>query len=73
MSQVNKKAENAETVVNAVSKTDEFFNKNKKLLIGLLTAVVVIAAGSYTASRRLVFPSPLFPQMQLIFGENSSS
>lgn len=47
MSQVNKKAENAETVVNAVSKTDEFFNKNKKLLIGLLTAVVVIAAGSY--------------------------
>ena len=47
MSQVNKKEENAEAVVNAVSRTDEFFNKNKKLLIGILTAVIVIAAGSY--------------------------
>lgn len=47
MSQVIKKEENAEAVVNAVSKTDEFFNKNKKLLIGILTAVIVIAAGSY--------------------------
>lgn len=47
MSQVNKKEENAEAVVNAVSKTDEFFNNNKKLLIGILTAVIVIAAGSY--------------------------
>ena len=46
MSQVNKNVENAETVVNAVSKTDEFFNKNKNLLIGLLAAVVIIAAGS---------------------------
>lgn len=47
MSQVNKKEESAEAVVNAVSKTDEFFNKNKKILIAILTAVIVIAAGSY--------------------------
>ena len=47
MSQVNKKSENAEAVVSAVSKTDEFFNRNRKLLIGILTTVVVIAAGSW--------------------------
>ncbi len=47
MSQVNKKSENAEAVVSAVSKTDEFFNKNRKLLIWILTAVVVLAAGSW--------------------------
>ncbi len=47
MSQVNKKSENAEAVVSAVSKTDEFFNSNRKTIIGILAAVVVLAAGSW--------------------------
>ncbi len=47
MAKTNKKAENAEAVVEAVSKTDEFFEKNKKLIIGISVAILLIAAGSY--------------------------
>ncbi len=42
-----KKEENTEAIAQAVSKTDEFFANNKKIIIGVLVAVIVIAAGSY--------------------------
>ena len=47
MAKTNKKAENAEAVVEAVSKTDEFFVKNRNLLIGIAAAILWIGAGSY--------------------------
>ena len=47
MAKTNKKAENAEAVVEAVSKTDQFFEKNRNILIGIAVAILVIAAGSY--------------------------
>ena len=47
MAKTNKKAENAEAVVEAVSKTDEFFVKNRNLLIGIAAAILLIGAGSY--------------------------
>jgi len=41
------KNENAEAVVEAVSKTEKFFNENGKLLIGIFAAVVVVCAGIF--------------------------
>ena len=41
------KNENAEAVVEAVSKTEKFFNENGKLLIGIFAAVVVVCAGVF--------------------------
>ena len=38
------KNENAEAVVEAVSKTEKFFNENGKLLAGICAGVVVLAA-----------------------------
>ena len=41
------KNENVEAVVEAVSKTEKFFNENGKLLIGIFAAVVVVCAGVF--------------------------
>ena len=41
------KNENAEAVVEAVSKTEKFFNENGKLLIGIFAAIVVVCAGVF--------------------------
>ena len=41
------KNENAEAVVEAVSKTEKFFNENGKLLSIIAVAVVVVAAGIF--------------------------
>lgn len=38
------KNENAEAVVEAVSKTEQFFNENGKLISIICTAVIVLAA-----------------------------
>ena len=37
----------AEAVVEAVSKTEKFFNENGKLLIGIFAAIVVVCAGVF--------------------------
>lgn len=41
------KNENAEAVVEAISKTEKFFNENGKLLIGIFAAVVIVCAGVF--------------------------
>ena len=41
------KNENAEAVVEAVSKTEKFFNENGKLLVGIFAAVVIVCAGVF--------------------------
>ena len=41
------KNENAEAIVEAVSKTEKFFNENGKLLAGIFAAVVIICAGVF--------------------------
>ena len=38
------KNENVEAVVEAVSKTEQFFNKNGKLIGGIAAGIVVVAA-----------------------------
>ena len=42
--EINKEKENAEAIVEAVSKTDLFFQKNKNLIIGIIAGLVVIGA-----------------------------
>ena len=41
------KNENAEAVVEAVSKTEKFFNENGKILGGILAGLVVLAAAVF--------------------------
>ena len=41
------KNENAEAVVEAISKTEKFFNENGKLLVGIFAAVVIVCAGVF--------------------------
>ena len=41
------KTENAEAVVEAISKTEKFFNENGKLLVGIFAAVVIVCAGVF--------------------------
>ena len=41
------KNENAEAVVEAISKTEKFFNENGKLLAGICAAVVIVCAGVF--------------------------
>ena len=41
------KNENAEAVVEAISKPEKFFNENGKLLIGIFAAVVIVCAGVF--------------------------
>lgn len=63
--------ENAEAVVEAVSKTEKFFNENGKLLGGILAALVVVAAGVFCWYRFAYQPSVAEAQGQMAFAEEN--
>ena len=65
------KNENAEAVVEAVSKTEQFFEKNGKLL-GIITAVVVVLAAAVFCWNRFVHqPKVAEAQSQMAWAEEN--
>ena len=65
------KNENAEAVVEAVSKTEKFFNENGKLLGGLLAALVVVAAGVFCWYKFAYQPAVVEAQGQMALAEEN--
>ena len=65
------KNENAEAVVEAVSKTEKFFNENGKLLGGILAAFIVVAAGVFCWYKFAYQPSVEEAQGQMALAENN--
>lgn len=65
------KNENAEAVVEAVSKTEQFFEKNGKLLTIILVAVVVIAAGIFCWYKFAYQPKVVEAQGQMAVAEQN--
>ena len=61
--------ENAEAVVEAVSKTEKFFNENGKLLSGILAAVIVVAAGIFCWYKFAYQPAVVEAQGQMAVAE----
>lgn len=54
-----------EAVVNAVSKTERFFEENRKLIIIVLTALVVLAGGFYAYYKLAYLPQQVEAQSQM--------
>ena len=65
------KNENAEAVVEAVSKTEKFFNENGKLLGGLLAALIVVAAGVFCWYKFAYQPAVVEAQGQMALAEEN--
>lgn len=65
------KNENAEAVVEAISKTEQFFEKNGKLLTIILVAVVVIAAGIFCWYKFAYQPKVVEAQGQMAVAEQN--
>ena len=65
------KNENAEAVVEAVSKTEKFFNENGKLLGGILAALVVVAAGVFCWYKFAYQPAVVEAQGQMAIAEDN--
>lgn len=65
------KNENAEAVVEAVSKTEQFFEKNGKLLTIILIAAVVVAAGIFCWHKFVYQPAVAEAQGQLALAEEN--
>ena len=63
--------ENAEAVVEAVSKTEKFFNENGKLLSGILAAVIVVAAGVFCWYKFAYQPAVVEAQGQMAIAEDN--
>ena len=63
--------ENAEAVVEAVSKTEKFFNENGKLLAGILAAFVVVAAGVFCWYKFVYQPAVVEAQGQMAVAEEN--
>ena len=63
------KIENAEAVVEAVSKTEKFFNENGKLLSLIAVAIVVVAAGIFCANKFVYQPAQAEAQGQMALAE----
>ncbi len=63
------KNENAEAVVEAVSKTEKFFNENGKLLGGILAALVVVAAAVFCWYKFAYQPAVVEAQGQMAIAE----
>ena len=63
--------ENAEAVVEAVSKTEKFFNENGKLLGGILAALVVVAAGVFCWYKFAYQPAVVEAQGQMALAEEN--
>ena len=65
------KNENAEAVVEAVSKTEKFFNENGKLLSIIAVAVVVVAAGIFCWYKFAYQPAQAEAQGQMALAEQN--
>ena len=65
------KNENAEAVVEAVSKTEKFFNENGKLLSIIAVAVVVVAAGIFCWYKFAYQPKVEEAQGQMAYAEQN--
>ena len=65
------KNENAEAVVEAVSKTEKFFNENGKLLGGIVAALIVVAAGVFCWYKFAYQPSVEEAQGQMAIAEDN--
>ena len=65
------KNQNAEAVVEAVSKTEKFFNENGKLLSIITVAVVVIAAGIFCWYKFAYLPAQAEAQGQMALAEQN--
>ena len=65
------KNENAEAVVEAVSKTEKFFNENGKLLGGILAAFIVVAAGVFCWYKFAYQPAVAEAQGQMALAEEN--
>ena len=63
------KNENAEAVVEAVSKTEKFFNENGKLLSIIAAAIVVVAAGVFCFHKFVYQPAQAEAQGQMALAE----
>ena len=62
---------NAEAVVEAVSKTEQFFNENGKLLSIIAAAVVVVAAGIFCWHKFAYQPKVQEAQGQMAYAEQN--
>ena len=65
------KNQNAEAVVEAVSKTEKFFNENGKLLSIIAAAVVVVAAGIFCWYKFAYEPAQAEAQGQMALAEEN--
>ena len=65
------KNQNAEAVVEAVSKTEKFFNENGKLLSIIAAAVVVVAAGIFCWFKLAYQPKVEEAQGQMAYAEQN--
>ena len=65
------KNENVEAVVEAVSKTEKFFNENGKLLSIIAAAVVVVAAGIFCINKFVYHPAQAEAQGQMAVAEEA--
>ena len=65
------KNENVEAVVEAVSKTEKFFNENGKLLSIIAAAVVVVAAGIFCFNKFVYQPAQAEAQGQMAVAEEA--
>ena len=63
------KNENVEAVVEAVSKTEKFFNENGKLLSIIAAAIVVVAAGIFCINKFVYQPAQAEAQGQMALAE----
>ena len=63
------KNENAEAVVEAISKTEKFFNENGKLLVGIFAAVVIVCAGVFCWFKFVNQPKVAEAQGQMALAE----
>ena len=63
------KNENAEAVVEAVSKTEKFFHENGKLLSIIAAAIVVVAAGIFCINKFVYMPAQAEAQGQMSLAE----
>lgn len=65
------KNENVEAVVEAVSKTEQFFNKNGKLIGGIAAGIVVVAAVIFCWYKFAYQPSVQEAQGQMAYAEEN--
>ena len=65
------KKQNAEAVVEAVSKTEQFFNENGKLLGGILAGLVVVAVAAFCWVKFAYQPAVAEAQGQMALAEGN--